>query len=57
MPNPPAEEEAVRIFVEFTNAAQAIKAYVDLNGRYFGGRPIRAAFYDLDNYQARIFNL
>ncbi|VDK54055.1 unnamed protein product, partial [Anisakis simplex] len=30
-----SDEEAVRIFIEFTNVAQAIKAFVDLNGRYF----------------------
>uniref|UniRef100_A0A914S171 RRM domain-containing protein n=1 Tax=Parascaris equorum TaxID=6256 RepID=A0A914S171_PAREQ len=47
-----SDEEAVRIFVEFTNVAQAIKAFVDLNGRYFGGRSIRASFYDLERYNA-----
>ena len=44
------DEEAVRIFLEFSNSAQAIKAVVDLNGRYFGGRPIQASFYPLDEY-------
>lgn len=30
-------EETVRIFVEFTRIESAIKALVDLNGRFFGG--------------------
>lgn len=49
MPNAP-EEEAVRIFVEYTNVAQAIKAVVALNGRYFAGRSIRAGFYPLETF-------
>lgn len=47
-------EEAVRIFVEFKRIESAIKAVVDLNGRFFGGRQVRAGFYDLEkfhNYQ------
>ncbi len=43
-------DDSVRIFVEFTNVAQAIKAVVDLNGRFFAGRSIRATFYSLDAY-------
>uniref|UniRef100_A0A0N5AQ69 Splicing factor 45 n=1 Tax=Syphacia muris TaxID=451379 RepID=A0A0N5AQ69_9BILA len=50
-----SDDEAVRIFVEFTNVAQAIKAFVDLNGRFFGGRAIRASFYDLSAYNANKF--
>ncbi|VDN53615.1 unnamed protein product [Dracunculus medinensis] len=50
------DDEAVRIFVEFTNVAQAIKAFVDLNGRFFGGRSIRASFYDLEAYNANHFD-
>ncbi|KAK2724769.1 splicing factor 45-like [Artemia franciscana] len=38
------EEEAVRIFVEFKRIESAIKAVVDLNGRYFGGRQVKASF-------------
>lgn len=47
-------EEAVRIFVEFKRIESAIKAVVDLNGRFFGGRQVRAGFYSsvkLDNLQ------
>lgn len=45
------EEETVRIFVEFQRVESAIKALVDLNGRYFGGRTVRGAFYNLDKFR------
>ncbi|XP_011499697.1 PREDICTED: splicing factor 45 [Ceratosolen solmsi marchali] len=47
-------EEAVRIFVEFKRIESAIKAVVDLNGRFFGGRQVKAGFYSiekLNNFQ------
>ncbi|XP_050431827.1 splicing factor 45 [Adelges cooleyi] len=47
-------EDAVRIFVEFKRIESAIKAVVDLNGRFFGGRQVRAGFYNVEkfnNYQ------
>ena len=40
------EEQAVRIFVEFDRPESATKALVDLEGRFFGGRTIRATFYE-----------
>lgn len=43
-------EEAVRIFVEFKRIESAIKAVVDLNGRFFGGRQVRAGFYDIEKF-------
>ncbi|KAB0798004.1 hypothetical protein PPYR_08997 [Photinus pyralis] len=43
-------EDAVRIFVEFRRIESAIKAVVDLNGRFFGGRQVKATFYDLDKF-------
>ncbi|KAF2900852.1 hypothetical protein ILUMI_05330 [Ignelater luminosus] len=43
-------EEAVRIFVEFRRIESAIKAVVDLNGRFFGGRQVKASFYDTDKF-------
>ncbi|KAG7199574.1 hypothetical protein KM043_014181 [Ampulex compressa] len=49
-----APEEAVRIFVEFKRIESAIKAVVDLNGRFFGGRQVKAGFYSsekLDSLQ------
>jgi len=44
-------EEAVRIFIEFAKIEHAVKAVVDLNGRYFAGRMVKASFYELDKYR------
>ncbi|XP_047431118.1 splicing factor 45 [Mugil cephalus] len=49
------DDEAVRIFLEFERVESAIKAVVDLNGRYFGGRVVKACFYNLDKF--RVLNL
>merc|ERR1712029_1076859 len=49
MPNV-TPEEAVRIFIEFKRVESAIKAVVDLNGRFFGGREVQARFYDQDKF-------
>ena len=46
-------DEAVRIFVQFADAAAASKAVLDLHGRYFAKRRVRASFYD----EARFANL
>lgn len=46
-----APEEAVRIFTEFKRVESAIKAVVDLNGRFFGGREVRASFYDVEKFK------
>ncbi|OWF53811.1 Splicing factor 45 [Mizuhopecten yessoensis] len=45
------EEEAVRIFLEFERVDSAIKAIIDLNGRFFGGRIVKACFYNLDKFR------
>uniref|UniRef100_A0A3B3QY66 Splicing factor 45 n=1 Tax=Paramormyrops kingsleyae TaxID=1676925 RepID=A0A3B3QY66_9TELE len=45
------DDEAVRIFLEFERVESAIKAVVDLNGRYFGGRVVKACFYTLDKFR------
>jgi splicing factor 45 len=42
--------EAVRIFVRFTRQEAALKAYIDLNGRYFGGRVVNASFFSEDRF-------
>ncbi|XP_015782336.1 splicing factor 45-like [Tetranychus urticae] len=44
-------EDAVRIFVEFKRVEAAIKAVVDLNGRYFGGRIVKISFYDVEKFK------
>ncbi|XP_045494990.1 splicing factor 45 isoform X2 [Colias croceus] len=51
MPNAPSDE-AVRIFVEFKRIESAIKAVVDLNGRFFGGRQVKAGFYSVEKFNA-----
>ncbi|CAF3541215.1 unnamed protein product [Rotaria sp. Silwood1] len=45
------EDEAVRIFVEFKRVESAIKAVVAMNGRYFGGRVVKAKFYNFDKFR------
>lgn len=44
------DDEAVRIFVEFLDASSAIRAFNDLNGRYFGGRVVRTTFYSVEKF-------
>ncbi|KAG2243149.1 hypothetical protein Bca52824_095012 [Brassica carinata] len=44
-PNFPTHE-AVRIFVQFSRPEETTKALLDLDGRFFGGRTVRATFYD-----------
>ena len=44
-------EEAVRILVQFERQEQALKAVIDLDGRYFGGRPLRATFFDNGRFE------
>ncbi|KAG6966048.1 hypothetical protein JG688_00006958, partial [Phytophthora aleatoria] len=41
-------EEAVRIFVQFRNAGDATKG---LNGRFFGGRKVKAVYYDEGKFE------
>ncbi|KAF5738352.1 DNA-damage-repair/toleration protein [Tripterygium wilfordii] len=48
-PNFPSHE-AVRIFVQFERSEETTKALVDLDGRYFGGRVVRASFYDEERF-------
>ena len=48
----PAPENAVRIFVKFSKQAAAMKAYIDLDGRYFGGRQVWVAFFTEGDFDA-----
>lgn len=50
IPEGASDDEAVRIFVEFGKKDSAIKAVIDLNGRFFGGRTIRAGFYSEERF-------
>ena len=44
------DQESVRIYVEFTRNESTIKAFVDLNGRYFAGRIVRGSFFDEERF-------
>jgi len=43
-------KEAVRIFAKFVRQESAMKALVDLNGRFFGGRHVAASFFPMDKF-------
>lgn len=45
-------EEAVRIFVRFDGADAAGRALADLQGRFFAGRQVRAAFFPEARFDA-----
>jgi len=47
---PDMDEDAIRIFVEFEHEDSAEKALLDLNNRFFGGRQVKACFYDYSKY-------
>ena len=44
-------DQAVRIFIEFDRPESATKALVDLEGRFFGGRTVRATFFDEGKFE------
>ncbi|XVF23123.1 hypothetical protein REPUB_Repub13aG0010600 [Reevesia pubescens] len=48
-PNFPADE-AVRIFIQFERPEETTKALIDLDGRFFGGRVVKASFYDEERF-------
>ena len=39
------EDQAVRIFLLFDRQESAMKATIDLDGRFFGGRTVKASFF------------
>ncbi|KFM76221.1 Poly(U)-binding-splicing factor PUF60, partial [Stegodyphus mimosarum] len=45
-------EIVVKIFVEFSLPSEACKARDALNGRFFGGRIVKAELYDQTLYEA-----
>ncbi|GAQ78379.1 G-patch domain containing protein [Klebsormidium nitens] len=50
-PSWPANE-AVRIFVQFEKADFAMKALIDLDGRFFGGRVVKVTFFSEEKFAA-----
>merc|ERR1712039_641890 len=46
------DDQAVRIFLEYENIEGAKTAFVDMNGRYFGGRVVKARFYDEQHFNS-----
>jgi len=49
-------EEAVRIFVKFEKPEQALQALIDLDGRFFAGRNVRADYYPKDKFARMEFD-
>merc|ERR1712118_499996 len=44
------DDQAVRIFINFSAAESATKALLGFNGRFFGGRIVLARFFSPDLY-------
>ena len=51
IPQGAEDDEAVRIFVQFVKVDSAIKAMIELNGRYFGGRIVKGSFYSESKFE------
>lgn len=50
-----ADDQRVRIFVKFSKQAVAMKAYIELDGRYFGGRRVWVCFFREADFDAGSF--
>ncbi|TPX61634.1 hypothetical protein PhCBS80983_g00925 [Powellomyces hirtus] len=51
LPYQAPDNEAVRIFVEFSDISSAKRAQAELNGRFFGGRVVTASFYNMQRFR------
>jgi len=50
-------EEAVRLFVKFETTDQALQALVDLDGRFFAGRNVKADYYPRDRFDRMEYDI
>jgi splicing factor 45 len=50
-------EEAVKIYVKFKYQEQALKALIDLDGRFFAGREVRADYYSESSFDMAEYRL
>ncbi len=46
------EEEAVRIFVQFSTQEAATAALTEMHGRFFGGRSVRGNYFSEERFEA-----
>lgn len=59
--SPPADDDAgigadVRVFVRFSKQSSAMRAYLDLEGRYFNERRLVVWFYPEDAFDAGLLD-
>ena len=50
------EDQAVRIFLLFDRQESAMKATIDLDGRFFGGRTVKASFFAEEKFYNKDFD-